>query len=247
MLLGNRLMPFVLLAGILTAVVFGQMATTSAQAATWKCTESSHCYALTEWHMAGCSAECIDGGVADITSQSASVPNWEKGAFVTNEMWASTNNEGWVETGQVAGNGVDCCSEHRFFAGETTNNLNYYEYDQPGAVPLNEYHSYVLEDLKHDGVWEIYWGYENTDWTLAHEYGGYWTHIDDLEAGMEGSDNSQPTNEGIQMLAGIWGSPDSWHPWEGVYKKVTFSASPATCISQLAGSWPGNASYHTPC
>ncbi|HTA15014.1 MAG TPA: hypothetical protein VK781_09170 [Solirubrobacteraceae bacterium] len=243
----SQLAPFALPAGVLTMMAVGLITVAPAKAATWKCTESSHCYALAEWHMAGCSTECIDGGVADITSQSANVPGWEKGAFVTNEMWASTNGEGWVETGQVAGNGMDCCSEHRFFAAESTNNLNYYEYDQPDSVPINQYHSYVIQDLSHNGAWGIYWGYENTEWTLAHEYGGFWPHIDELEAGMEGATNSQPTNEGDQELAGVWGSPEGWHPWGGVYKGVTFSASPATCIAQMSGSWPGNATYHTPC
>ena len=57
--------------------------------------------------MVGCPKECIEGGVADIITESVDVPEWESGDFVTNEMWVSNHTgPGWVESGQIAGDGV---------------------------------------------------------------------------------------------------------------------------------------------
>lgn len=249
----RRISLIVLFVSILTATIVGFASTAPAKAATWKCyrnsEETHHCYALAEWDMVGCPRECIQGGVADIVTESMDVPGWASGDFVDDEMWeTSKSSEGWVESGTTAGGGLDCCSLHRFEADMNNNGTGYSEYVQPGAVNGDEAHDYVIQDLEHNGNWRVYWGQENTDWYEAGVYNhGYPSSTDELEAGFEGGANTQPYNSAVQALAGVWGEPPSWHPWEGVYSKAKFSESPATCIEQWAGSWVGNSLYHTPC
>lgn len=222
--------------------------------ASWPCyrdaSEEHHCYDLSAWHMRGCTLECVDGGVADIETRSVNVPGWESGDFVTNELWVSNHTTpGWVESGQLAGS-YGCCSVHPFFAAKTTDGKHYYFYEQPGEIGLNQYNDYVIQDLDHSGIWRIYWGKENTNWVEVHAYGGYWAQVDELEAGMEGGANTQPYNEGSQALATVYGSPESWHSWEGVYAKTHYLVKPSgnpSCITPWQNSWPGNAVYHTPC
>jgi len=242
------------LAAALAVMAAGMAAPTPAQAS-WPCyrdsSETHHCYTLAAWHMRGCPIECVDGGVADISTFSVNVPGAESGDGVNNEMWVSNHTTaGWVESGQTAGAPYDCCSMHPFIAAETTDGKHYYEYEQPGTIGLNQYNDYVIQDLDHSGVWRIYWGKENSNWVEIHGYGGYWAQADELEAGMEAATNSQPYNEGSQALATVYGSPESWHPWEGVYNKTHYKTSPTgnpSCITPWQNSWPGNAIYHTPC
>ncbi len=251
----KRIALYVLLSGAFTAMIIGFTPVPPAKAATWKCyrsaEENHHCYALTEWHMAGCPKECIQGGVANIVTESMDVPGWESGDFVTNELWVSSHTwPGWVESGQIAGDGMSCCEIHRFEAAEPNygKGKDFTMYIQPGTISLKEAHDYVIQDLEYNGIWRVYWGQENTDWYEAGAYNHeYSSSNDELEAGLEGGANTQPYNSGVQALAGVWGEPASWHPWEGAYSKAKFSESPATCIEQWPGSWIGNALYHTPC
>ena len=76
--------------------------------ASWPCyrsaEENHHCYALAEWHMVGCPKKCVEGGVADISTEIVEVPGWSVGDFITNEMWVSNHTSpAWVESGQIAG------------------------------------------------------------------------------------------------------------------------------------------------
>jgi hypothetical protein len=239
-----------LIVTVATALFIGLPST--AGATNWKCyrsaEENHHCYALSQWDMVGCPKECVDGGVADIETSEMDVPGWESGDFVTNEMWeSSSESAGWVESGQIAGNSYSCCSMHPFFAAEANNGKAFYMYEQPGTIGSNRYNDYVIQDLEHNGIWRIYWGYENTGWVEVHAYSGYPAKTDELEAGMEAGANTEPTVTGSQFLASVYGSPESWHPWEGVYAKVSYFADPETCIEPIGGSWPGNAIYHTHC
>ena len=242
-----------LLLGVLTATMIGFAPAVPAKAATWKCyrsaEENHHCYALAYWHMVGCPKECIQGGVLNVITESMDVPGWKSGDFVDNEMWESSKaSHGWVESGTTAGGGIDCCSLHRFEADVNNNGTGYSEYVQPGSIPLHEAHDYVIQDLEYNGIWRVYWGQENTNWYEAGVYNhGYSSSTDELEAGFEGGANTQPYNSAVQALAGVWGEPPSWHPWEGEYSHAQFTASPATCIEQWQGSWIGNSLYHTPC
>jgi hypothetical protein len=249
----KRVSLITLVLGTLTAVMIGFAPTAPAKAATWKCyrstEENHHCYALAYWHMAGCTKECIQGGVADEVTESMDVPGWASGDFVDNEIWESSKaSHGWVESGTTAGGGIDCCSLHRFEADVNNNGTGYSEYVQPGSIPLHEAHDYVIQDLEYNGIWRVYWGQENANWYEAGAYNhGYSSSTDELEAGFEGGANTQPTNSAAQALAGVWGEPPSWHPWEGEYSHAQFTESPATCIEQWPGSWIGNSFYHTPC
>jgi hypothetical protein len=219
--------------------------------ASWPCyrskEENHHCYALAQWHMVGCPKECVEGGVADISTEIVEVPGWASGDFVTNEMWVSNHTSpAWVESGQIAGAEYSCCGMHPFFAAMAENE-KFYFYEQPGEIGQKQYNDYVIQDLGHLGTWSIYWGKENNGWVEEHQYGSLWSYADELEAGFEGGANTQPNNEGSQALASVYGN--AWHPWEGGYATTKYYSTPGAlfCIAPWQNSWPGNAKYATPC
>ncbi len=194
-------------------------------------TEGHHCYAESEWYMEGYPTEYVDGSVAYMDTTSMNVPGWEGGAFVSNEIWVAFRGlPGYMEAGQVGGNGEDCCTLHRFYSG-TTDGKNFYEYDQPGAINLNEFNNYYISDPGHNAVWGIYWGPEAT---LVHTYSGLfpaWSSV--LIGGAEAAANTQPTNRGFDEVASVWPPNDTWHAWASI-----------TTAKNII--WPGMCGYLNP-
>jgi hypothetical protein len=222
------------------------LGTGSSAQARWggeSCSWNSHCYAIAVWNMKGCPKECIDGGVADIGTSEIYLPESypaEQENFITNEMWVGLG-AGWVEEGQIgiASPGYFCCAMSQFI-GHSYDGKHIYTWIR-GYEALNGYHSYVMQDLDHSGVWRYYVGRENTNWEELGQYGGYPAQTKVLNAGMEAASNSQPSNQGQQFLAAVYSN--SWHPWGGVYAHVGYEHEPGTWITPNNPSWPGNASY----
>lgn len=132
-------------------------------AATWggskKCQmlEGKHCYAESEWPK-GTKDGAATGQLAFQNTTNANVHEWEQFAFADSETWAITH-EGpthWIETGQEAGSGWDCCSLHPFYA--TMRAGGYLEYRSPQVLPANTDNSFgMYHTAGTTGTWCVYW------------------------------------------------------------------------------------------
>ncbi len=249
-MISRRFMPLVAALGVLIAA--GLAAATSASAR-WGPYENCsalvteyvdhHCYAIEELAMAGYPTEYVSGGVAYMDTTYMDVPGWASGDFVSNEEWVSFN-PGWIESGQIGGDGYDCCSVHPFFAATTGGiEKGFYFYESPGTVPLNQYNHYIVSDPQPRGTWRVYWGCCEVK---AYGYHEFPTWSNELQAGFEGGAAEQPYNWGRDEVASIVPPSDAWAPYETAYRHSVAQRSPGMCMERNseAPDW-GNIAWGT--
>jgi hypothetical protein len=213
-----------------------------------------HCYAKTEWVMTH-SGESVKGAEGIPETWSMSVPEWELGAWVDDEMWVAFQPSlGWLEIGQTAGgehSGWSCCALHPFIAhaAETVKGLVYgYEEYTWVNVFAESRNLYRIEDPGLNGTWcEYIWNNQ-----VDCKYGpGYWnTYATILQAGIEAATNTHPLNSGAQEVDYIahggehrsWGgaSPVTGYVNPGPYNRHELCLSP-----NPKSNYPGNADWST--
>lgn len=195
--------------------------------------ETHHCYAIEEFNMKGYPTEYGDGVVLFMDTLSMDVPGWASGDFVSNETWLGFSGGNYLETGQLAGWGKDCCTLHSFFAhtksGVQENYIN------PAAAPGNTYNDhYEIYDPCHCGYWGIWWGGNgNETGTQIWASGGgeYAAWSQTLQDGMEAAANSQPYSWGRTLVATVEPPTDYWTEWKSGYGNVSHvNASPHQCV-----------------
>jgi hypothetical protein len=177
--------------------------------------------------------ESVKGGVARMSTGYIDVPEWENYSFVDDEMWvAFKSTGGWLESGQTAGNDMDCCTLHAFWAHSyNSSEAGYGEWIAPTPNPPTNNLS-TIEDPALNGDWCTYWGESRV---LMNCSVGFPTYADELEAGAEAADNTRPSNEGWDEVAAIF-HDGTWHPWVGSQTEARFFTSPEMCIEPNWGS-----------
>ena len=193
-------------------------------------TVNHHCYAIEELEMAGYPKEYVSGSVAYIDTTQMNIPGWTAGDFVTNEEWVDFNPGGWIETGQIGGAGVDCCSAHPFLAS-TTGGIEhgFYFYESPGTLPLYAYNHFTIYDPPPRGTWHVYWGCCEVKTYGYHEFP---TWSNELQAGFEGGAGEQPYNWGRDEVASIVPPNDTWTAYETLFRHATPFRSPGMCLER---------------
>lgn len=176
--------------------------------------EGHHCYVLEEWIMSG--AEKIEGASAYIETKSMSVPGWESGAFVDNEMWLGFNGtEKYTEVGQTAGgNGFtlepeyvepNCCALHAFWS-YATSAKSFYDYAAPWTEPANTWNLYQISGQNHNGTWCDY--FTNTQAWCKAGFPSWGTWI---EVGGEYAAPYEPENRARSGVNAWWaGATHNW-------------------------------------
>jgi hypothetical protein len=162
-----------------------------------------HCYAVAAWPMKG--AEQVEGTLAYQYTEAMNVYGWAGGDFVTNEEWVGFEPAGWwVEVGQEAGEYMDCCSLHPFYAW--ANAGGYTQYVAPYAWPGNNNNLFQISGQNHNGTWCIYFGQ-----TQEHCVTGFYKWSNLLEVGVEAAANTKPLNTGREGTNGWW--ENATHNW----------------------------------
>jgi hypothetical protein len=192
-----------------------------------------HCYAIAEWEMTG--VEKVEGTLAYQYTTTMNVPGWATGDFVDNEEWAAFLPSGyWIEVGQTAGEYMDCCSLHPFYAW--MNGSGYSQYIAPWTWPASENNLYQLSGQSHDGHWCAYFAS-----TQALCVGGFPAWSNDLQVGLEIAANTKPANAGHESTNAWWESKT--HNW---LKEYAY-ADGGTCLSRYPYPYPalGNIYFGT--
>ena len=208
------------LTAALAALVIAMALTPALASASWghkagngeACSQGNghHCYALAYWEMTG--SERVEGTLAYQDTEAMNVPGWASGDFVDNEEWASFRSTGyWIEAGQTAGEYMDCCSLHPFYAWE--NGGGYSQYVAPYAWPGNANNLYQLSGQSHNGTWCAYFGQ-----TQERCVGGFSAWSNQLEVGVEAAANTKPANTGREGTDGWW--EKATHNWLKEYRYV---------------------------
>jgi hypothetical protein len=192
-----------------------------------------HCYAIAEWEMRG--AEQVEGTLAYQDTTNMNVPGWASGDFVDNEEWAVFLPSGyWIEAGQEAGEYMDCCSLHAFYAW--FNGAGYSQYVAPWPEPANENNLFQLSGQSHNGTWCAYFAS-----TQARCESGFAAWSNDLQVGDEIAANTKPVNAGHEDTNAWW--EDATHNW----LKEHAYADGGMCVSRYPYPYPalGNINYGT--
>jgi hypothetical protein len=207
---------------------------------------NGHCYAITNWKMED-PPESVKGGIAFITTDVATVPEFASGAFVDDEIWVGFQNSGgWYEAGQEAGNGINCCSLHAFWAYSLNSELKGYTEMTYREFEDSQLSKFYIEDRGANSDWCLYWAEDNV---LVHCVNGVFpAYADSLEAGIEAGSNTRPYNEGNQEVAAVF-REGTWHSWKGSKTGAkgedrTYSGATESemCIEpNWASNAPGNA------
>lgn len=185
-----------------------------------KSTPNEHCYGTSERE-----TEVLASIVA-MDTETATVRDWDNGGFVTHEQWIAFPRQGvsgWIETGQIAGYQVDCCSAHRFYAEQTSKGYFKIFVEHPSGVGSNVYNYYALYDAARNGSWQILWGCppNSTYWCEVAHYGGGWpAYLTYQEAGIEAASEYRPTSSGRDQ---VWASNNirgEWTHWLGAVNTV---------------------------
>lgn len=197
--------------------------------------DGHHCYAIVAWEMHG--AEQVEGTLAYQYTTAMNVPGWASGDFVDNEEWAAMQASGnWVEAGQTAGEYMDCCSLHSFYAYKKGS--AYWQYvATTWTVPGWTNNLYQLVAAG-NGVWCVYWGTAQVSCSA-----GFPTYSDELQVGLEIAANTKPANAGHEQTNATFldGKQYNW-------LKEWAYADGGTCLSRYTGPpYPalGNINYGT--
>jgi hypothetical protein len=181
-------------------------------------------------------AEKVEGTQGDEETTAMNVPGWASGDFVDNEEWTVFQPSGyWVEMGQTAGEYMDCCSLHIFYAHE--NASGYSQSVAQGTVTGWIKNPYFMRSTG-NGVWCFYQGPQQERVSCS---GGFPTYSNELNIGLEAAANTEPTNSGsdetnaTHLNGGVY-------PWNKayVYKDAGMCATPYTPAPS-----PGNIYYGT--
>jgi hypothetical protein len=210
-------------------------------AATWKCklggAEEEHCYALSIWWMKG--GEHVEGAEALINTEEVDAYEWESGAFVSNEMWLSwtSNQNQWVEAGQIAGDYINCCSIQPFVAYKIPGQSFKIDRDTELDYNTHQYYQYQISGQSDDGHWCLYIG--ETQITCPYFGTGYKTATD-LEDGMEAGANKWEANNGVNQVNGWWEHVKHHWLFDELWRETD------TCILRPSGApWAGDVQYAT--
>jgi hypothetical protein len=238
------------------ATVVAMLGAAAPAGANWgsngECSENKHCYGLAYRNNASKYADIdyVDTTLSD-------VPEWARGAFVSNETWISWEDQGipgWIETGSIMGSlAGEEYNPHQFFAEEQKGRFQIHV--DPIPVPQSAYVHYMLDDNERNGAWRIFWGGAGScgeGWCEVGRYGGGWpATLNEQEAGVEVASNSEPYNQGRDEVAASnngLGGPPYWEPWTGAGYLTTTAAILIEHNSELpsAGNiawsvWPGQA------
>lgn len=227
--------------------VFAATARASWEEGKCSAADNNHCYAIAEWNLKNPPEEA-KGGVAYMTTDSIDAPGWASGDFVDNEMWVSFPGGNWLESGQTAGNGYDCCTIHAFWAYQRDGTYEEWLAPTAGNPPTNHY---IIEDTSPGSSrnWCIYWGEYVTQACFSEMFPAY---ASDLEAGIEAATNEKPENEGSDEVAVVLKSGE-WHSWSGPeteskFTKINYKREPVSklCIKLNPSSpYPGNGVFET--
>jgi hypothetical protein len=195
--------------------------------------ETHHCYAIEEFNMKGYPTEYGDGAVLYMETLSMNVPGWASGDFVTNETWLKFDNSNYLETGQLAGLGRNCCTLYSFYA-DTYGNLQE-RYINPNPAPGNTYDDhYEIYDPCHCGYWGIWWGGTGNQtgsqvWASGGGEFPAWSKT--LQDGMEAAANQQPYSWGRTLVATVEPPTDYWTEYKSGYGNVSHVVkSPHQCV-----------------
>ncbi|SRR5258708_7857154 len=192
-----------------------------------------HCYALATWEMTG-GSESVRGAVSNMTTESASEPEWANAGRLNDELWVTPEaTSGWLESGQTYGNYYDCCGQHAFYAWVDT---KYHEYLAPCCNPTATNES-EIEDPSANGTWCIYWG----SYVVQKCVSGYHAYSAELQAGVEAAGNTKPVNEASWEVAGVF-HDGTWHAWKGAKTASHFETTGSEmCVTTNWGSpYAGN-------
>lgn len=219
--------------------------------------ENHHCYGIAEWAMTGSgngTGEEVKGISGEIATDIMSVPLWENGDFITNEMWlnAPEAEGGWAEDGQIAGydyhteegHEVNGSSLHPFYAYQENNGPGFSIYIYPGTVAAGSWQPYSEEDPSLNGYWCAGFGFG----TAACK-GGYPEFATDVQVGMEAADERQPQNAGQDHIIAQY-TEGTWHTWPHAeyLSEYYYGESEAgyICAANYGGLAPGYTQWGTP-
>jgi hypothetical protein len=168
--------------------------------------ENHHCYAVAGWYMptTGGGGEEVEGAIDDVLPTTMDVPGWASGDFVDQEGWTSFPSTGyWVESGATAGEYMDCCSIHAFWARE--NGEGYLqavdEWTWSGERSYREM-------ATGGGKWNVYW-----DGSLIQgNLGGFSTYSKFVQAGTEIAANTKPS-AAAEIDTAVWWTEGTEHNW----------------------------------
>jgi hypothetical protein len=166
------------------------------------------------------------------------VPEWQRGAFVDDEKWtvfpqrSNGNGAYWVEVGQEAGNGVDCCSLRWFTAWN--NGSGYGANESPWSEPGFTFVRYqTVSQL--NGSWCFYVEVGN-----AGCVGGFPVYAKELIVGAEYATPTKPVNRFYEQSNATW-TDGTVHAWN----TAAWEHSAGTCIEAFSREspphyYPGN-------
>lgn len=171
---------------------------------------------------------------------------------ISQELWAvpQSKDAGWLEVGQIMGDGYCDQQPHLFYAEEPPVHPGYKIAVSNSASPEDQFNMYAISDIPYkDGEWYIYYRIPSGSgvWTAAASFGGGWSETTrHEESGMEVVQGQQPLYEGDDEVAYTnnsiqWGTPG----WNGAWPGAEYFSEPgSTCIVPLSGAGyasPGNA------
>lgn len=203
--------------------------------------------------MAGYPREYADGGVLIMDTMSIDVPGWQSGDEISDEIWNIFGANNYIETGQLTGREMNCCSLHRFWS-YTLHGEQYTTVD-PTVAPGGTYNSYEIYDPCHCGSWGIWWngsppsqyGTEVAQLGVAGGETFYPAWTKQFQGGMEAAANTQPYNLGKDEVAAVVPPTDVFTEWKSAYGVHSYPiADPHQCVKRNpeSGHW-GNIEFQT--
>ena len=146
----------------------------------------------------------VEGAIDEVNPTAMNVPGWASGDFVDQEGWTSFPHTGyWVESGATAGEYMNCCSIHPFWARQ--NGEGYLQAVAYWTVPGE--HAYQ-EWAIGGGKWNFYWDGKLIEGNL----GGFSTYSEEVQAGMEIAANTKPSSAG-ELDTAVWWGEGTEHNW----------------------------------
>lgn len=211
--------------------------------------ESSHCYAVTEWNMFGSPAQLI-GTKDEVEIFYGTVPWWEHGDFLDNEEWVTfpqRSLSSWVEAGATIGPPYSG-SEPRYFVARSYGPHEYWEYVWPSAGPgfYNWFGFYLDEPYGANGDWCLTW---NWDKAPDNCFSGFPTVTKNVEAGLEfaTSASSGANNNGRSFAWQQWTNGAWYRSWESAWNHaVPYREAPLCENVPAPGYGSGSIAFAVP-